>query len=125
MRQAFVAELDRAGAKVMAGTDTPVLQLVPGRSLLREIALFVEGGISNLRALQCATLLPAEFLGRQDRIGTVEVGKVADLLLLNADPLADIAALRRQAGVMAAGRWLSTEALQATVQGFDLAAAAE
>ena len=125
MRQAFVAELDRAGAKVMAGTDTPVLQLVPGRSLLREIELFVEGGISNLRALQCATLLPAEFLGRQDRIGTVEVGKVADLLLLNADPLADIAALRRQAGVMAAGRWLSTEALQATVQGFDLAAAAE
>jgi imidazolonepropionase-like amidohydrolase len=125
MRQAFVAALDRAGAKLMAGTDTPVLQLVPGRSLLREIELFVEGGISNLRALQCATALPAEFLGRQDRIGTVEVGKDADLLLLNADPLADIAALRHQAGVMAAGRWLPTEALQATVAGFDLAAAAE
>jgi imidazolonepropionase-like amidohydrolase len=125
MRQAFVAALDRAGAKLMTGTDTPVLQLVPGRSLLKEIELFVEGGVSNLRALQCATVRAAEFLGRQDRIGTVEVGKDADLLLLDADPIADISALHQQAGVMTAGRWLSAETLRATVAGFDLAAAAE
>jgi imidazolonepropionase-like amidohydrolase len=125
MRQAFVAALDRAGAKLMTGTDTPVLQLVPGRSLLKEIELFVEGGVSNLRALQCATVRAAEFLRRQDRIGTVEVGKDADLLLLNADPLANIAALHQQAGVMTAGRWRSAETLRATVAGFDLAAAAE
>jgi imidazolonepropionase-like amidohydrolase len=125
MRQAFVAALDRAGAKLMTGTDTPVLQLVPGRSLLREIELFAEGGVPSLRALQCATAYPAEFLARQDQIGTVEVGKDADLLLLNADPLADVAALRQQAGVMTAGRWLPAETLQTTVTGFDLAAAAD
>ncbi len=125
MRQAFVAALDQAGARLMTGTDTPVLQLVPGRSLLREIELFAEGGVSNLHALQCATVRAAEFVGRQDRIGTVEARKDADLLLLNADPLADIGALHRQAGVMTAGRWLPAETLRATVAGFDLAAAAE
>ena len=125
MRQAFAAALDRAGAKLMTGTDTPVLQLVPGRSLLREIELFVEGGVPKLRALQCATVRAAEFLGRQDRIGTVAIGKDADLLLLNADPLADIAALRQQAGVMTAGRWLPAETLRAAVAGFDLAPVAD
>jgi imidazolonepropionase-like amidohydrolase len=114
-----VAALDRAGAKLMTGTDTPVLRLVPGRSLLREIELFVEGGVPVLHALQHATVRAAEFLDIEDSTGTVQVGKRADLLLLDADPLADIGALRRQAGVMAAGTWLPTATLLATVAGFD------
>ncbi len=123
MRQAFVAALDRAGAKLMTGTDTPVLRLVPGRSLLREIELFVEGGVPTLHALQHATVRAAEFLGIEDTTGTVQVGKRADLLLLDADPLVDIAALRRQAGVMVAGKWLAAETLQTTLAQFDTAEA--
>ena len=123
MRQAFVAALDRAGANLMTGTDTPVLRLVPGRSLLREIELFVEGGVPTLHALQHATIRAAEFLGIEATTGTVQVGKRADLLLLDGDPLADIAALRRQAGVMVAGTWLPTETLQATLAQFDTAEA--
>jgi imidazolonepropionase-like amidohydrolase len=104
-RMAMVAALDRAGAPMMVGSDGPLGGLIPGDCLLKEIELFVEAGVSPLRTLEYATIRPAEFLGIAAEAGTVEAGKIADLLLLEADPLADISAVRRQAGVMAAGTY--------------------
>jgi imidazolonepropionase-like amidohydrolase len=107
----------------MPGSDCPACGTIPGRSLLREVEMFFASGIPAGDALRFATIGSAEFLGIQDRIGTVEVGKIADLVLLNADPIADIGVLRRQSGVMAAGTWLSAEALRAQVAAFDGAVA--
>jgi imidazolonepropionase-like amidohydrolase len=105
-RRAMVGALDRAGAKLMPGSDCPANGLVPGDSLLRELELFVASGMSPARALRTATIDSAEFLGVEVEQGTVAVGKRADLLLLNANPLERISAIRDQAGVVAAGRYL-------------------
>jgi hypothetical protein len=113
-RLAMVGALDRAGARLMAGSDCPAGGLVPGDSLLRELELFVEAGVSPFRALQAATIHAAEFLGIEDQQGTVAVGKRADLLLLEANPLEDIAAVRRPAAVIAAGRRVPTAKLRYT-----------
>jgi imidazolonepropionase-like amidohydrolase len=110
IRGAMVKALDDIGAGVLAGSDCPGCRLVPGRSLLRELEFFVEAGLSPWRALRTATVQAATFLGATD-CGTIEVGKRADLLLLDADPREEISALRRQSGVMVAGRWLDSEAL--------------
>jgi len=104
-RRAMVAALDHAGAGLLPGSDCPIWGLIPGRSLLRELELLVACGLSPERVLESATADAARFLGVQDQVGTVEAGKVADLLLLDADPRVDIAAIWRQHGVMAAGRW--------------------
>ena len=77
----------------------------------------VHAGLSPYQALQAATRVPAEFLGRRSQAGTVEVGKWADLVLLAADPLKDIAATRRIEGVLLRGQWLSGEDIKETLQG--------
>jgi len=103
----FVTGLMRdQGVPIGAGTDTPIGLAVPGYSLHTELALLVESGLTPLEALEAATLIPAHFFDLQDELGTVAAGKVADLVLLDADPLADIANTRRVAGVMIGGRWL-------------------
>lgn len=104
-RNAMVVALDRVGAGVLAGSDCPGCSLVPGRSLVREIELLVEAGLSNWRALRTATVNAAEFLGDTDG-GFVAAGRRADLVLLDGDPLDDIGALRKQSGVVLNGRWL-------------------
>lgn len=81
-----VFAMQRAGVKIMAGTDRPP----DGVTLHNELALLVEAGLSPLEALQAATRNPAEFLGRLGLLGTVERGKIADLVLLDANPLEDI-----------------------------------
>lgn len=121
-RMRMVRALDRAGAGLLPGSDCPVYGLVPGRSLLRELELFVEAGLTPLRALESATVRSAEFLGIADETGTVGPGKRADLVLVEGNPAADIAALRRQAGTMAAGRWWPADALAARLAAFDEAA---
>ncbi len=107
---AMVKALDDAGAGIMAGSDCPGCRLVPGRSLLRELELMADAGLSPFRALYTATGGAARFLGDEDG-GSIAPGKRADLLLLDADPLADISAVRQQAGVMVRGRWLSAAEL--------------
>ena len=96
--------MQRAGAPVLAGTDLGLPYVLPGFSLHDELGLLVEVGLSPLEALQAATRNPAAAAGRGDDLGTVEVGKLADLVLLNADPLADIANISRVAVVVANGR---------------------
>jgi imidazolonepropionase-like amidohydrolase len=90
--QRFVASYVRMGGRVVAGTDTPQQFVVPGASLHRELQLYVAGGLTTAAALKTATTNAADLLGIADRAGTVEIGKDADLVLLDADPLADISA---------------------------------
>jgi imidazolonepropionase-like amidohydrolase len=97
-------ELNEAGVKLLAGTDMPQAFVYPGFSLHQELELFVRSGLTPLEALRTATYNPAEFLGALDSLGTVAQGKLADLLLLDANPLADIRNTRRIAVVIANGR---------------------
>jgi len=87
---ALVGGFHRAGGTVMAGTDCPNVAIVSGFSLHRELELLVRAGLSPMEAIMAATRRPAERLGRSDVFGTIAAGRSADLLLLAADPLADI-----------------------------------
>jgi imidazolonepropionase-like amidohydrolase len=98
--------MQRAGAPVLAGTDLGLPYVLPGFSLHDELALLVESGLSPLEALQAATRNAAEAVGRGEDLGTVETGKLADLVLLDADPFADITNTTRIAAVVANGRLL-------------------
>jgi hypothetical protein len=86
----MVGLMFRAGVPLLAGTDAMNPYCIPGFSLHDELALLVESGLTPLAALQAATLRPAEFLARAAELGSVAPGKRADLVLLSADPLADI-----------------------------------
>ncbi len=90
----------------MAGTDIGLPYVFPGFSLHDELALLVEAGLTPLEALQAATRNTAKAVGLGDDLGTIEVGKLADLVLLDADPLAAITNTTRIAAVVANGRLL-------------------
>ncbi len=94
----------RRGVRILAGTDLANPYLYPGSSLHDELSLLVRVGMTPLDALRAATLEPARFLGAADSLGTVAAGRVADLVLLDGDPLASIEAVRRVAVVVADGR---------------------
>ncbi|HEY6770749.1 MAG TPA: amidohydrolase family protein, partial [Candidatus Sulfotelmatobacter sp.] len=83
---AIVGVLHRAGIPIVAGTD----QTVPGHSLHREIELYVQAGFTPMEAIQAASLVPARVMGLEKEVGSVEVGKRADLVVIEGDPLADI-----------------------------------
>jgi imidazolonepropionase-like amidohydrolase len=101
-----------AGVRFLAGTDASQWNfMVPGSSLHDELALFVRAGFSPLEALQTATINPAEYLGITASAGTVAVGRRADFLLLDADPLADIRNTRRLSAVVIRGRFLDRSLL--------------
>jgi imidazolonepropionase-like amidohydrolase len=131
MRKKFVQmELDmtlamfRAGVPFLAGTDTAAgVHVFPGFSLHQELALFVQAGLTPLQALQTATLNPAKFLNRLADLGTVERGKLADLVLLDANPLEDIANTTRIRAVVLAGRYLDRPELDRMLKRVEKAAA--
>ena len=102
-----------AGIPILAGTDVGNPFVVPGWSLHRELELLVEAGLSPLEALQAATLNPARFLEATDSLGTVAVGKLGDLVLLDGNPLTDIRQTQRIRGVMVNGRYFDRAALDA------------
>jgi imidazolonepropionase-like amidohydrolase len=108
-----VGAMHRRGVRLLAGTDSPSPYCVPGFSLHDELALLFEAGLTPLEALQTATRNPAQFLGRDKDLGTVEVGKVADLVLLEADPLDDITNTRKVAAVVLGGQLIDRKARQA------------
>src|SRR5262249_60911376 len=92
---ALVERFHHAGGTVLAGTDCPNVAIVSGFSLHRELELLVRAGLSPMEAILAATRRPAERLGRSDLFGTIATGRSADLVLLAADPLADIPNVRR------------------------------
>ena len=99
----LVGGFHRAGGTVMAGTDCPNVAIVSGFSLHRELELLVRAGLSPMEAIMAATRRPAERLGRRDVFGTIVAGRSADLVLLAADPLADIRNVGRIERVIARG----------------------
>jgi len=121
-----VNAMHRAGIPFLAGTDTPPgVYLFPGFSLHEELQRFVAAGFTPLEALQTATLNPAKFLGMDDRLGTIEKGKLADLVLLDANPLEDIRNTQKIAAVIVNGRYLSRHDLDKMLAGVEAAARAE
>ena len=107
----MIGAMKRAGVEFIAGTDTPNPYVFPGFSLHDEFALMVKAGFTPLEALQAATRNAAKYLGRLDSLGTVEKGKLADLVLLDANPLADISNTKRIRAVMLSGRLVEKTAL--------------
>jgi imidazolonepropionase-like amidohydrolase len=109
----IVGLMYRAGVPILAGTDTMNPQCFPGFGLHDELALLVDAGLTPLAALQAATRNAAEFMGQLDRRGTIEVGKTADLVLLDKDPLADIHNTRSIQAVVLSGKLYPRAALDA------------
>src|SRR5262245_39137596 len=105
LRRRIVRALRDAGAGLLLGADTPQVFNVPGFATIQELEALVAAGLTPYQALEAGTRNPALALGLEASFGTVEAGKRADLVLLDADPLADIRNIRRRAGVMVAGRW--------------------
>ena len=91
----LVSSLHKAGVGIIAGTDTPSPFVAPGFSLAEELELYVKAGLSPLEAIRTATYNPALFLGREKDLGTIEPGKLADLILLDANPSDDIRNIRK------------------------------
>ena len=121
-----VGHLSNAGVTLLAGTDVGVPLQIPGLSLHRQLERLVEAGLTPLEALQTATINPARVLGMIDSLGTIEPGKLADLVLLDADPLEDIRNTARIHGVVANGRLFRRDDLdrllaeiEASNQGFE------
>ena len=112
MRSRIVEMMYRAGVQLIAGTDMGALYVIPGFSLHDELQLMVEAGLSNLTVLQSATINAVKFLGKEKDLGTIERGKLADLLLLDGNPLDNIKNTRRIAAVMVNVRYLPKEFLQ-------------
>ncbi len=104
---AVVGQMHNAGVGILAGTDTPNPFVYPGFSLHDELELLVEAGLTPMEALQAATRSPAVYLGRLDSMGTVEKGKIADLVLLDANPLEDINNTRKINAVILEGKLIS------------------
>jgi len=107
-----VRALYQAGARLLAGTDS----YLQGFALQRELEALEQAGIPRIAVLRIASRDAAEFLGQLDEVGTVAVGKRADLQLVRADPTVSLKALERRVGVMASGRWYTSESLLARLE---------
>jgi imidazolonepropionase-like amidohydrolase len=101
-----------AGVPVLVGTDSSAVGVVWGFSIHEELELFVKAGLTPYQALEAATRISAEVMGDPEEWGTIEAGKRADMVLLNANPLENISNTREIEGVMVRGQWLPQETLQ-------------
>lgn len=109
IRRKLILELHRAGAGLLLGSDSPQVFNVPGFSIHRELDVLVDAGLTPYEALRTGTVAVGEFFN--SNTGSVAVGRAADLVLLNANPLVDIRNSRRIHGVMVRGQWYSAAAL--------------
>jgi imidazolonepropionase-like amidohydrolase len=132
-RKRFVAKelevvraMHDAGIPFLAGTDTASgVYIFPGFSLHEELQRFAAAGFTPLEALQTATINPAKFLGLENQMGTIARGKIADLVLLDANPLDDIGNTQKIAGVVANGRYFSRTDLDKMLADVEKAAKAK
>ncbi|MEX0900289.1 MAG: amidohydrolase family protein [Gammaproteobacteria bacterium] len=116
VRAKLMKALQDAGAGLLLGSDAPQVFNVPGFSIHDELRMLVDAGLTPYEALATGNVNVARFLGESDEFGTVEIGKRADLVLLEANPLADVANASRIAGVMLNGRWLPVRELTAGLE---------
>jgi hypothetical protein len=107
----IVGAMQKGGVSILAGTDTGNPFCFPGFSLHEELALLVIAGLTPVEALRTATVNPAKFFGLEKVLGTIEVGKIADLVLLGANPLQDIRNTQQIKAVVANGRLFDRKAL--------------
>ena len=111
-RNRVLKALSDGGAGILLGTDSPQIFSVPGFSLHREMKAMADAGMSAYEILVSGTRNVGEYFQRLDSFGTVAVGRRADLLLLNANPLSDVANVADRVGVMFRGRWLPEEEIR-------------
>ena len=116
LRQQLIVALHEAGAGLLLGSDSPQIFNVPGYAIHHELRYLVDAGLSPLVALQTGTVNAATYLGQSEVFGRIEEGYEADLVLLDANPLADIGNSRRVHGVMLRGQWLSRAELDRRLQ---------
>jgi cytosine/adenosine deaminase-related metal-dependent hydrolase len=102
--------------RLMAGSDTIIPGLVPGFALHRELEELVNAGLTPYESLRSSTTRPFEYLGEIDRAGTIAAGKHPDLLLVTGNPLDDVAAASRIAGVLVRGRWIGADEIRARMR---------
>ncbi len=112
MKAGLTLKLHKAGARILLGTDTPNPFVIPGFSIHEELQNLVGAGLSPYEAIRAGTRDAAEFLNAEDEFGTVEVGKRADLILLDANPLENVDNVSRRVGVMVRGKWYPEEELE-------------
>jgi imidazolonepropionase-like amidohydrolase len=97
------------GVEILSGTDIPNLGLVPGKSLSRELELLVEAGISPLDVIKIATRNGADALGILNKVGTIEPGKEADMIVLTANPVTNISNIKKIEAVINDGKIVDTK----------------
>jgi len=112
----LVRLMHEAGVPIGAGTDTPIGFAAPGYSLHSELEMLVRAGLSPMEALRAATLRPAEFFNLEHEMGTIEPGRLADLVLLGSNPLDDITNTRSVQAVVTKGQFLNRTSLDALVR---------
>lgn len=104
----LIGAMNAAGVPIGAGTDTPIARAIPGDSLHSELEVLVEAGLTPIEAIEAATIRPAEFFGLESNMGVIKKGMVADMVLLDADPLLDIRNTRAIDAVIYRGRLLES-----------------
>ena len=117
LRRQILGALHEGGVPIAMGTDSPQIFSVPGFSVHHEMALWVEVGMTPYAVLEAGTRRVAEYFDALDDFGTIEVGRRADLLLLTANPIDDVANVARRGGVMVNGNWWSEERIQERLAG--------
>jgi imidazolonepropionase-like amidohydrolase len=113
LRRQLLKAMHDAGVRLLLGSDAPQIFNVPGFSIQHELQMLVAAGLSPYQALRTGTVNPARFFNAESEYGTVAVGKSADLILLDANPLEDIGNVAARAGVMVRGKWLPEQEIQA------------
>jgi imidazolonepropionase-like amidohydrolase len=116
LRRRILKALQAAGCPIMFGTDSPQLYSVPGFSIHREMQSMAAAGLTPQQILLAGTRNAARYFGAEQEFGSVDAGRRADLILLNGNPLTDLANVGRRAGVMVNGRWLPEAEIQARLE---------
>ena len=112
-RMRILRALHEAGVRILLGTDAPQQFSVPGFSVHREMTRMIAAGMTPYDVVKAGSQNVGAYFKDKDAFGTIEVGKRADLILVEGNPLQDVANIARRAGVMARGRWLSESDIQA------------
>jgi imidazolonepropionase-like amidohydrolase len=111
-RMRILRELHEGGVGILAGTDAPQVFSVPGFSMHREMQRMVDAGMTPYEVVRSATRNVGEYFSNEDDFGTIAVGRRADLLLVDGNPLEDVANIARRTGVLVHGRWLPESDIQ-------------